>query len=56
MGLFSKGNDKKPEPSKSAGKPNRGYEKGSAASNPDKYKARTEAQVRREDKKINKFK
>ena len=43
MGLFSK----KKEPSGSKGKPGRGYEKGSAASNPDKYKARTEAQEKR---------
>lgn len=52
MGLFSK----KKEPSGSKGKPGRGYEKGSATSNPDKYKARTEAQEKREDKKLKKWK
>lgn len=56
MGLFTKDNGKKPEPSGSKGKPNQGYGKGSAASNTMKHVARTEAQVLREDKKLDKFK
>ena len=52
MGLFSK----KKEPSGSKGKPGRGFGKGSAASNPDKYKPRTVAQEKRADKKLDKWK
>jgi hypothetical protein len=52
MGLFSSkkssgGYDK----SGSKGKPGSGYGKGKASTNPDKYKPRTEAQARKEDKK-----
>ena len=56
MGLFGKnssgsGYDK----SGSNGKSGRGYEKGKASSNPDKYKPRTEAQARREERKADRF-
>lgn len=40
----------------SKGKPGRGFGKGSAASNPNKYKPRTEAQQRRQDRAFDKFK
>lgn len=56
MGLFSKDNGKKTEASGSKGKPNQGYGKGSAATNSSKHVARTEAQVRREERKLDKFK
>ena len=56
MGLFSKDNGKKTDASGSKGKPNQGYGKGSAATNSSKHVARTEAQVRREERKLDKFK
>jgi hypothetical protein len=56
MGWFTKDKDTKKDPSGSKGKPNRGFLKGSATTNPDKYKARTEAQADREQRKIDKFK
>lgn len=56
MGWFSKGDSKKPDPSGSKGKPNQGYGKGSASTNSMKHVARTEAQVRREERKVDKFK
>ena len=56
MGWFSKDADKKTDASGSKGSAGHGYGKGSAVTNPDKHKPRTEAQVRREEKKINKFK
>ena len=56
MGLFSKGGSKKPDASGSKGKPNQGFGKGSASSNSQKHVARTEAQVKREERKLDKFK
>lgn len=55
MGWFSKSSDSKSDKSGSAGKSGRGYEKGKASTNPDKYKPRTEAQAKREERKVSKF-
>lgn len=44
------------EKSGSPGKPGHGYAKGSATSNPDKWKARTEAQQARSDRAVDKWK
>ena len=52
MGLFGKNKDA----SGSKGKPGRGFEKGSAAKNPDKHKPRTKAQEERQDRKLKKWK
>lgn len=53
MGIFSKKSGY--EKSGSTGKSGRGYGKGKASSNPDKYKPRTEAQAKRESKKADRF-
>lgn len=56
MGLFGKkSNNGGYEKSGSKGKPGRGYGKGKASSNPDKYKPRTAAQARREERKVDRF-
>lgn len=56
MGLFSKKSSGGGyEQSGSKGKPGRGYGKGKAYSNPDKYKPRTKAQARREERKVDRF-
>ena len=52
MGLFSGKKDK----DGSKGKPGRGFGKGSAAKNPDKYTPRTKAQSDRQDRKLGKWK
>lgn len=56
MGFFSsKKSGSSYEKSGSKGKPGRGYGEGKASSNPDKYKPRTEAQARREERKFLSF-
>lgn len=56
MGLFSsKSKGSRYEKSGSKGKAGRGYSKGKASANPDKYKPRTEAQARREERKFFSF-
>lgn len=51
MGLFGS----KPDKSGSKGSHGKGYEKGSATSNPNKYTPRTEAQVKRDSAKPDKI-
>ncbi|MDG1431579.1 MAG: hypothetical protein P8Q23_08415 [Paracoccaceae bacterium] len=56
MGIFSKSGGKGNGKSGSKGAYGKGYGKGSASSNERKYTPRTEAQSRREDRKLKKFK
>ena len=61
MGLFSKGSgSSKSSGDKNAsgttGTPGRGFNKGSATTNPDKYTPRTPAQQRRSDRAVDKWK
>ena len=56
MGIFSKSSGKGYEKSGSKGAYGKGYGKGSAATNERNYTPRTEAQARREERKLKKFK
>jgi hypothetical protein len=59
MGWFSKNSDKpssNKDKSGSKGDLGKGYGKGSAASNPKKWTARTEAQEKRSDRAVDKWK
>ncbi len=61
MGWFSKSSDTKSssgnkDKSGSAGKAGQGYGKGSATTNSNKWNARTEAQSKRSDKAVDKWK
>lgn len=55
MGIFSKSSGKGYEKSGSKGAHGKGYGKGSATTNERKYTPRTEAQSRRAERKLNKF-
>lgn len=56
MGIFSKSGRKTYAKSGSKGTYGKGYGKGSAATNERKYTPRTEAQARREERNLKKFK